>query len=204
MKYNIKYFRYFYVLLINFLKSMRKSYFFLVSKMKFTYLTLLFSSVLYSQSPGNVIRSSQNFWQNVQFGGGFGLNINSQFTEVNLAPGAIYRFNPKAAAGIGLQGSFVSSRGDFSSAIYGVGLISLFNPIEEFQISIELEQLRINRTLVMIGGPDKSDNFWNTGLFLGGGYGSDNVVVGVRYNLLFKETDFIYSSAIMPFVRVYF
>jgi hypothetical protein len=41
-------------------------------------------------------------------------------------------------------------------------------------------------------------------LFLGGGYGSDNVVVGVRYNLLFKESDFVYSSAMMPFIRVYF
>ena len=83
------------------------------------------------QVPAQYQLNRRNFWQNVQFGGGFGLNINSQFTEVNLAPGAIYRFNPKAAAGIGLQGSFVSSRGDFSSAIYGVGLISLFNPIED-------------------------------------------------------------------------
>jgi hypothetical protein len=183
---------------------MRKTFFLIASKIKFSSLALLFSGVLYSQSSGNQIKSSQDFWNNVRFGGGFGLNISSQFKEVNLAPGAIYRFNPKAAAGIGLQGSFVSSRGNFTSATYGVGLITLFNPIEEFQISIELEQLRINRTLVMIGGPDKTDNFWNTGLFLGGGYGSDNVVVGVRYNLLFKETDSVYSSAMLPFIRVYF
>ena len=111
---------------------MRKSYFFIVSKLKFTCLALLFSSVLYSQSSGNVLGSSQNFWQNVQFGGGFGLNISSQFTEINLAPGAIYRFNPKAAAGIGLQGSFVSSEGDYSSSIYGLSAISLFNPIDNF------------------------------------------------------------------------
>ena len=183
---------------------MRKSYFLIASKMNLTYLVILISSVIFSQTDGNKLKSSHGFWKNVQFGGGFGLNINSQFTEVNLAPGAIYRFNPKVAAGIGLQGSFISSEGDYSSALYGVSLISLINPVDHLQISFELEQLRVNRTLVMIGGPNKIDNFWNTGLFLGGGYGSDNVVVGIRYNLLYKETDYVYTSAMMPFIRIFF
>lgn len=204
MKYNIKYFRYFYVLLINFLKSMRKTFFLIASKMNLTYLAIIFSTAIYSQTPENQMKSKPDFWKNVQFGGGFGLNINSRFTEVNLAPGAIYHFNPKVAAGIGLQGSFVSSEGDYSSAIYGLSAITLLNLIDNLQISLELEQLRVNRTLVMIGGANLKDNFWNTGMFLGGGYGSDNVVVGVRYNLLFKETDCVYSSAMMPFIRVYF
>ena len=183
---------------------MRKSYFLIASKMNLILLILLFSNAVHSQTSENSIKSTPTFWKNVQFGGGFGLNISSQFTEINLAPGAIYRLNPKVAAGMGLQGSYVSSQGNFSSAIYGLSLLSLINPIEEFQISIELEQLRVNRTLVMNGGPDKKTNFWNTGLFLGGGYGGDNVVVGIRYNLLFKESDFVYSSAMMPFIRVYF
>ena len=183
---------------------MRKSYFLIASKMNLILLILLFSNVIYSQTSENLIKSTPSIWKNVQLGGGFGLNIGNQFTEINLAPGAIYRFNPKVAAGIGLQGSFVSAKGNFSSAIYGVSLLSLINPIEEFQISIELEQLRVNRTLVMNGGPDKTDNFWNTGLFLGGGYGSENLVVGIRYNLLYRESDYVYSSAMMPFIRVYF
>jgi len=172
--------------------------------MNLIFLGILFSSVSYSQTSDNLIKSTPSFWKNIQFGGGFELNISNQFTEVNLAPGAIYRFNPKVAAGIGLQGSFVSSKGDFSSAIYGLSLLTLINPVEEFQISIEVEQLRVNRTLVMIGGPNKKDDFWNTGLFLGGGCGTDNVTLGIRYNLLFKETDSVYSSAMMPFIRVYF
>jgi hypothetical protein len=36
------------------------------------------------------------------------------------------------------------------------------------------------------------------------GYGSENVAVGVRYNELYKESDFVYSSALTPFIRVYF
>jgi hypothetical protein len=183
---------------------MRKSYFLIASKMNLILLILLFSNAVHSQTSENSIKSRPTFWKNVQFGGGFGLNISSQFTEINLAPGAIYRLNPKVAAGMGLQGSYVSSQGNFSSAIYGLSLLSLINPIEEFQISIELEQLRVNRTLVMNGGPDKTDNFWNTGLFLGGGYGSENLVVGIRYNLLYRESDYVYSTAMMPFIRVYF
>jgi hypothetical protein len=172
--------------------------------MNLTYLAILFSIPFFSQTPENQLKSSQDFWEKVQFGGGFGLNINSRFTEVYLSPGAIYRFNPKVAAGIGLQGSFVSSEGDYSSALYGLSLITLMNPIENFQISIELEQLRVNRTVIMDGGPNKADNFWNTGLFLGAGYGSENVIVGVRYNVLYKESDFVYSSALTPFIRFYF
>jgi hypothetical protein len=80
----------------------------------------------------------------------------------------------------------------------------LINPIENFQFSIELEQLRVNSSLTMIGGPNLQNNFWNTGLFIGGGYGSENVIFGVRYNVLYKERDFVYNSAFMPFVRVYF
>jgi hypothetical protein len=183
---------------------MRKSHFLITSKMNLIFLTILFSSVMCSQTSENIMKSNPSFWEKVQFGGGFGLNISNQFTELSLAPGAIYRFNPKAAAGIGLQGSFVSSKGNFSSAIYGLSLLSLINPTEEFQISIELEQLRVNRTIVMIGEPDKIANFWNTGLFFGGGYCSDNIVVGIRYNLLYRESDYVYSSAMMPFIRVYF
>ncbi len=204
MKYNIKLFRYFYLLLTNFLKYMRKSNFLIAPKMNLIFIIILFSSAVHSQTSENSIKSTPTFWKNVQFGGGFGLNISSQFTEINLAPGAIYRLNPKVAVGMGLQGSFISSKNDYSSSIYGMSILSLMNPIEEFQISIELEQLRVNRNIVMIDGPNKANNFWNTGLFLGGGYGADNVVVGIRYNLLFKESDFVYSSAMMPFIRVYF
>ena len=183
---------------------MRKSYFFTVSKIDLSFLLILFTSVLFSQSQAIASKNKNEFWKNVRFGGGFGLNVGSKFTDITLAPSGIYNFNQTFSAGIGLQGSFVSSEGDFSSAIYGLSLISLINPIENFQVSIELEQLRVNSSLTMIGGPNLQNNFWNTGLFIGGGYGSENVIFGVRYNVLYKERDFVYNTAFMPFVRVYF
>lgn len=183
---------------------MRKSYFLTVSKIILSILLILFSTSSFSQSQANASKTISEFWKNVRFGGGFGLNVGSSFTDITLAPSGIYNFNKYVSAGIGLQGSFVSSEGNFSSAIYGMSLISLFNPIENFQVSIELEQLRVNSSLNMIGGPNLQNNFWNTGLFIGGGYGSQNVIFGVRYNVLYKERDFVYNSALMPFVRVYF
>ena len=183
---------------------MRKSYFLTVSKINLSFLLVLVSSVLFSQSQAIASKNKSEFWENVQFGGGFGLNVSSRFTDITVAPSGIYNFNQSFSLGTGLQGSYVSSKNNYSSAIYGLSLISLINPIEDFQISVELEQLRVNSTIMMIGAPNLKDNFWNTGLFIGGGYGSDNVVVGIRYNVLYKKSDFVYNTAFMPFVRVYF
>jgi hypothetical protein len=49
-----------------------------------------------------------------------------------------------------------------------------------------------------------SQDFWNTGLFLGAGYRAQNVTIGARYNVLFDKDKSVYSDALMPFVRVYF
>jgi len=145
-----------------------------------------------------------DFWKRVQFGGGLGVGIGSGYTDITVAPGAIYNFNKYFAAGIGLQGSYVSQKDYYSSWIYGGSIIGLFNPIEELQFSLELEEVRVNNTFDLPEGTNYKDNFWNTGLFVGGGYRIENVTIGVRYNLLFDEDKSVYSEAFMPFIRVYF
>jgi hypothetical protein len=45
-------------------------------------------------------KSSGNFWQNVQFGGGVGLGFGSNYTDISLAPSAIYNFNEYIALGL--------------------------------------------------------------------------------------------------------
>lgn len=165
---------------------------------------VFFSGDLSAQQTTVSSTSKSDFWDNVQFGGGFGASVGSGYTDITLAPSAIYNFNEYVAAGVGLQGSYVSSKNYFSSAIYGASLVGLFNPIEDVQLSIELEQLRVNSTLKDIGYPDIKDNFWNTALFLGGGFRADNVTIGARYNVLWNKNDYVYSGAFMPFIRVYF
>ena len=73
----------------------------------------------------------------------------------------------------------------------------------KIKLSTELEQLRVNRTFEDSYGSDKQD-FWNTALFLGAGYRNENITIGIRYNILHKDRDNIYTELFMPFVRVYF
>jgi len=145
-----------------------------------------------------------NFWNHVSYGGGLGLSIGSDFTEITLAPSAVYNFNPKVAMGIGLLGSYVDVRNAYSSFLYGGSLITLFNPVNEIQLSAELEQVRVNNDYDLGFGATESDDFWNTALYFGVGYRSGNVTVGIRYNVLFNKNRNVYSEPFMPFVRFYF
>ena len=105
--------------------------------------------------------------------------------------------------GVGLQGSYVAVKSNYNSFIYGGSLIGLVNPIKQIQFSVELEELKVN-TSFESSFQIPSRHFWNTGLFLGAGYRSNNVTIGGRYNILYNENDNVYSNAFMPFIRVYF
>lgn len=150
------------------------------------------------------IKPKPDFWQHVQFGGGLGISIGSGFTDITIAPSAIYNVNPYWAIGSGLQGSYISQKNYYSSGIYGISIISLFNPMPEIQLSLEIEEVRVNSSYQSIGFSEIKNNFWNTGLFVGAGYKIENVTLGVRYNLLFNKDKNVYSDALMPFVRAYF
>jgi long-subunit fatty acid transport protein len=148
-------------------------------------------------------KSKSIFWEHVQFGGGLGLAIGSGYTDITVAPSAIYNFNQYLALGLGLQGSYIKVKNDYSNIIYGGSVVGLFNPIEEIQLSLEVEQVRVNTTFQAMPD-DVKRNFWNTGLFVGAGYRTENVTIGARYNLLFDKDKSVYSDALMPFIRVYF
>lgn len=165
----------------------------------FTCLFLFLFSMGFSQEP----QRKSDFWRNVQFGGGLGLGVGSGYTNIMVAPSGIYNVNQYVSVGLGAQYSYVKQTDLFDSHIYGGSLISLFNPIPELQLSAELEQLRVNNTFTEFT-PEIKDNFWNTALFLGAGYRNQNVTVGLRYNILYRESNYVYSQGWMPFVRVYF
>lgn len=153
-------------------------------------------------------RIKSDFFERVQFGGGLGLSFGNGFTDVAIAPSGIYHVSDKVAVGVGLQFNYVQSKDYFESTSYGINLIGLYTPIPQFQLSAEVEQLRVNNTVDYYSGGyylgKYKDNFWNTGLFIGGGYRTNNVTVGIRYNVLYKQNNYVYSQAWMPFVRVYF
>lgn len=169
----------------------------------FTLVTLLFFSNLNFAQNAIPAPQRSDFRSRVQFGAGLGLSIGSGYTNVSLSPSAIYNFNNYFAAGAGLQASYALSENYFESIIYGGSLIGIFNPIQKIQLSAELEQLRVNTTFKTMGHDSYKENAWNTGLFLGAGYRMKNVTIGGRYNVLYKDTDYAYTTAFMPYVRVF-
>jgi hypothetical protein len=180
---------------------MSKKCFFDVPKLFLILVTLFFSSALFAQQNTMHANIQNPFWRNVQFGGGIGLGFGSGYTDISLAPSAIYNFNNYVALGLGAQYKYLKQRDFYASHLYGGSIIGLFNPIPEIQLSAELEQLRVNVNLD--GSDSNSQNYWNTGLFIGLGYRSGNATIGGRYNVLTDKNN-IYGSAFMPFIRVYF
>jgi hypothetical protein len=180
---------------------MKKNSYETVSKCILIAFITLISNTLLAQQQTITPKSSGNFWKNVQFGGGIGLGFGSDFTDISLAPSAIYNFNEYVALGIGAQYTYLKQKNYYASHLYGGSIIGLFNPIQAIQLSAELEELRVNINLD--GSNSNSQDYWNTGLFLGAGYRSGNATIGARYNVL-NDTNDIYGSAFMPFIRVYF
>ncbi|NRD18913.1 alpha-ketoglutarate decarboxylase [Winogradskyella eckloniae] len=148
--------------------------------------------------------STNNFWNNVEFGGGFGLNFGDGYFSTAISPNALYRFSPYIATGVGLNFSYSQQKDFFKSTVLGASVIGLFNPYEVVQISTEFEQLHVRRNFNQnfVSNPD--DDYWYPALFIGLGYSSNNVTIGLRYDVLYDKDKSIYSEAWMPFVRFYF
>ena len=173
------------------------------SSIKYLFLVLFTFSLGGFCQDSTSVKNKSEFWKKVQFGGGLGLNVGNGFTEIMVAPSALYNVNNYISLGVGLQGSYVAVKSNYNSALYGGSLIGLVNPIPQIQLSVELEQLKVN-TQYESYFQIPSKHFWNTGLFLGAGYRTNNVTIGGRYNVLYNENDGVYSNAFMPFIRVYF
>jgi hypothetical protein len=182
---------------------MKCSLFTSTHKSVFPVVFLMLSIVLHAQENPLPKAKTGAFWENVQFGGGLALGIGNDYTNITVAPSAIYNFNEHFAFGPALQYSYLKQKNYYSSNIFGGSLIGLYSPIEEIQLSLELEEVSVNNTYMDLGGNFK-DSFWNTGLYIGGGYRDGSVTIGGRFNVLFDKDKDIYGSAFMPFVRVFF
>ena len=178
---------------------MKKRVLKIVLKSILVIITFLFVNGLFAQGPTNTPKQPSPFWNNVQFGGGIGLGFSSGYTDIVLAPSALYNFNPIVALGAGVNLNYISSNNYFSSFVYGISTIVLVNPIPVIQLSVGLNQSRVNFQEKF---SNNSDNYWDTSLILGAGYRTGNVTIGIGYNVL--QNDRYNTEPFMPFVRAYF
>lgn len=138
-----------------------------------------------------------DFWENVQFGGGFSLGFGNQ-TTIGISPSAIYNFDNGFALGAGL-GYLYSEIGDFSTTAYSTTLISLYQTNFGVQFSGEFEYYFASQT-------DSFGSF-NTNfpaLHLGVAYNQGRFAFGIRYDVLYNEDKSVFASPISPVVRFYF
>jgi hypothetical protein len=179
---------------MNDLKHLKKGYF-------STCILLILStpSLLFSQNPP---AEEAGFFDQVRYGGSLGLSFSNGFFNANIAPKAVYDFNEYASAGIGLLGSY-SNASNYNAYTFGGSILGLFRPVRELQLSAEFEELNVTREWELDGG-NRKDSYWYPALFLGLGYNTGPVTVGIRYDVLYDDDKSIYGNAFMPFVSVYF
>lgn len=174
------------------------------------YMAVFFNTTLLFSQQDTIPKIKSVFWKNVQFGGGLGLAVGNGFTNISVSPTGYYNFNKTYSVGVGLTGSYVAQEQNpsnfnsigYKSTIFGGSLIGLVNPIQEIQLSAELEQLKVNRNFDDDFLYD--DTFWNTALFLGAGYRAQNVTLGVKFNVLHRDNNHVYSQSWVPFIRLMF
>ena len=169
------------------------------------FLVVCFSSINgYSQEEIKVPKQKSDFWQHVQFGGGIGLSFGSEFFSGTLAPSGVYRFNDKFATGVGLNMSYSTEKYYYESYILGTSILGLFNVIPQIQLSAEFEQLYVNRDWDERTTPYLDESYWYPGLYLGGGFSTGPVTMGIRFDVLYDSKRSIYGNPYNPFVRFYF
>ena len=155
-----------------------------------------------AQETNSQTSPENNFWNSVRFGGSLGLNFgNRSFTGI-IAPSAVYDFNNYISGGIGLNAAY-AKQNEFKTTSLGGSVLTLINPINFIQLSAEFQELNIHRKYEFTEGKFE-ERFWVPALWAGIGYNTGNVVAGVRYDLLHDANRSFYSSALMPFVSVYF
>lgn len=154
---------------------------------------------LYAQATA---ADKNEFFQNVRFGGSLGASFSNGFFNGFIAPKAIYDFNRYTSAGVGLLGSYSNST-RYRAYTAGGSILGLLHPIQALQLSAEFEELYVSRDL-KLEGVNKRDSYWYPALFLGLGYRTGNLTMGIRYDILYDNDKSIYGNALMPFVSVFF
>lgn len=167
------------------------------------YLTLLFSISILGLCLAQGNGAASDFWNRVRFGGGIGLGFANNIFNASVSPSGIYQANENFATGVGLNFNYAKFNDDKFIA-YGASFMNFYNPIPAIQLSAEMEQWRVSRRQSGLGGGTAGNNYWTSALFLGIGYSTRNVTVGLRYDVLYDDAKSIYIDPLMPFFRVYF
>lgn len=140
-----------------------------------------------------------DFWDNVQFGGGFTIGFGNNQTTVGISPSAIYNFDNGFALGTGL-GYLYSEINDFTTSVYSTSIIGLYKTNFGVQFSTDLDYYFAKQST--FNGGSINTNF--PALHLGVAYNQGRFAFGLRYDVLYDENKSVFASPISPVIRFYF
>ncbi len=145
-------------------------------------------------------QQKSDFWNNVQYGGGFTLGFSNNQTTIGISPSAIYNFNNGFSLGTGFNYLY-SEINDFTTNVYGASIISLYQTDFGIQFSGDLDYYFAKQTDFSNNTSVKT-NF--PALHLGIAYNQGRFAVGLRYDVLYDKNKSVFASPFSPVVRFYF
>jgi len=140
--------------------------------------------------------------RNWRFYGGFGLGVSNNTFYLEFYPGVVYHFKPELYAGGGVYYAYYSTStlsGKAIAHIYGGSALAAYLPIKNLETSLEFQYLFMRQEVNGLIFHRESP-----ALYLGAGYRTAHMVIGFRYDLLYREGRSFYGTAFMPFIRIYF
>ncbi len=143
-------------------------------------------------------------WNKVRYGGRLNVDFSNSNTSVIIAPSVVYQLDEQFSLGGSTSFGYTNFK-DINTKLYnyGASILSYYNPVKEVQLSAELEQTFVNSNTKVVG-ETLENNFNFLALNLGAGYRLGNLVLGVRYDILYNEDKSLYASPFSPFIQVYF
>ena len=137
----------------------------------------------------------------VRMYGGFGLGISNNGFYMDVQPGLLFRIRPGFYMGANLQLTYQSYRNFGNRAhffVYGADALAMYLPWRFLELSIDYQYLFVRRKV------GSAISRWEVPAFyLGAGYRTQNVAIGVRYDILYNPSRSIYPSAFTPYIRIY-
>ena len=168
----------------------------------FCFIFLSLSTHSYVLAQSRIEQQESRFFNEVRFGGSLGVSFSEDVFSAFLAPKAIFDFNPMTSVGLGLAGSYTNAD-SYTAHSFSGSIIGLFRPVANIQLSSEFEENYVQCSWEL-EGVNKRDSYWYPALFIGAGYTTGPVTVGIRYDVLYDDQKSIHGSALLPFISVYF
>ncbi|BAV94399.1 hypothetical protein JBKA6_0386 [Ichthyobacterium seriolicida] len=140
---------------------------------------------IYTNCFSQKVSEEKSFWSDLKYGGTCGLYFHNNGGRIDLSPSVIKPLNKFVSLGLGLQFSYRGRKsGPYKShhIMYGLDLIGEINPFDFARITCNYSHMILNT---------KSDdlrlvkkNEYVPSLYLGAGYVSKNIFIGLRYNII--------------------